>query len=181
MKRKTLTVAASIVCGTALILLGAWIFIIFKSYSYKGQIATISQELKTKSSENVYLTSLKTTLREAKSEAESIDKRFVSEEEVPSFITMLEDKASDLGVKVDFGSINLEEGEILDGKLKLQISGSGTWENVMNFIVLLDSLPYASTIEEMRLHNPSAMSETGDVTGEWKFNVNLTQGLGKKI
>jgi Tfp pilus assembly protein PilO len=181
MKRKTLTVAASVVCGTALVLLGAWIFIIYKSYSYKSQIATVSQELKTKSSENVYLTSLKTTLREAKSEAESIDKRFVSEEEIPSFITMLEDEASDLGVKVNFGSINLEEGEILDGKLKLQISGSGTWENVMGFIVTLDSLPYASTIEEMRVYNPSAMSETGEITSEWKFNVNLVQGLGKKI
>ncbi len=181
MKRKTLTIAASVVCGTALVLLGAWIFIVYKSYSYKSQIATISQELKTKSSENVYLTSLKTTLREAKNEAEAIDKRFVSEENVPAFITMLEDKATDLGVKVDFGSINLEEGQILDGTLKLQISGSGTWENVMRFIVMLDSLPYASTIEEMRLHNPSDFSEKGNVTSEWNFNVNLKQGLGKKI
>jgi Tfp pilus assembly protein PilO len=181
MKSKTLIIAASVICGTAVVLLGAWVFITYKSYSYKSQIAAITQNIQSRSSEDSYLISLKTTLREAKDEAESIDKRFVPKEEVPSFITMLEDKAAKLGVKVDFGSINIEEGETLDGVLKLQISGSGTWSSVTEFIVTLDSLPYAATIEEMRIDNPSATSETAEVTSEWRFNINLKQQLGKKI
>ena len=181
MKSKTLMVAATIVCSTAVVLFGAWAFIAYKSFSFKRQIATISKELDTKSSQDSYLTSLKNTLRDSKVEMDSIDKRFVMKEGVPAFITMLENKAAELGVKVDFGSINIEEGEILDGTLKLQIAGSGTWTAVTNFIVALDSLPYASTIEEMRIYNPSAMSEKAEITSEWKFNVNLKQYLGKKI
>lgn len=181
MKSKTLLAAASIVCGTALVLFGAWTYTVYKSFSFRNQAATISMNLQSKSSQDFYLTSLKNTLRDSKTEADLIDKRFVSKEGVPAFITMLENKAAELGVKVDFGSINIEEGEVLDGTLKLQISGSGTWNAVTDFIVALDSLPYASTIEEMRISNPTAMSETAQVTPEWKFNVNLKQYLGKKI
>jgi hypothetical protein len=181
MKTKSLILAASIICATAAMLFGAWVFIVYKSYSYKNQIATISEGIKTRSSEDSFLISLKSTLREAKNETQAIESRFILKEEVPSFITMLENKADTIGVKVDFGSINIEEGEVLDGTLKLQITGSGDWSEVTDFIVMLDSLPYAATIEEIRIYNPSVMSESEEAVSDWKFVVSLRQYLGKKI
>ena len=184
MKTKTLIAAASVICGIALLIFGAWAFIVYKSYSYKSQIAAISEEIKSRSSEDSYLISLRNTLRDAKAEAGTLEKRFISEEEIPAFITMLEDRAATLGAKVDFGAITVkksEEGALLDGTLELQITGSGTWGSATEFIVSLDSLPYASTIEEMRVYNPTAMSETAEPGAEWRFNVNLLQYLGKKI
>lgn len=184
MKTKALIAAASIICGIAALILGAWAFVAYKSYSYKSQIAVISEGIRSRSSEDSYLISLRNTLREAKAEAEALEDRFISEEEIPAFITMLEEKAAGLGVKVDFGAIIVkrsEEEALLEGTLELQVSGSGTWGSVTEFIVALDSLPYASTIEQMRLYNPTAMSETAEQGTEWRFNVDLRQYLGEKI
>jgi Tfp pilus assembly protein PilO len=184
MRTNTLIAATSTICGIALFLLGAWAFIAYKSFSYKSQIATISEEIRSKSSEDSYLISLRSTLREAKDEAETIERRFISEENVPAFITMLEEKAASFGVKVDFSGINVKKSEeeaLLEGVLALQMTGSGTWSAVTAFIVSLDSLPYATTIEEIRVSNPTVASETAEPAADWKFNVSLKQYLGKKI
>lgn len=184
MRTKTLATATTIICGIAAILLGAWAFVAYKSYSYKNQIATISEGIKSKSSEDSYLISLKSTLREAKDEAEALDNRFISEEEIPAFITMLEDKAAAIGTRVDFGAITVKKSDdesVLGGMLELQITGSGSWGSVTEFIAAIDSLPYASTIEEVRVNNPAVMSEAPEPNAEWKFNISFRQYLGKKI
>ncbi len=63
------------------------------------------------------------------------------------------------------------------------MSGTGTWSKVIDFVSTLDSLPYASKIEEVNFTRSGANMEAGTSTDGkaveplWNFNLDLAQNL----
>ncbi len=159
-----------------LVVLAAWIFLIYKSSQISGGIASIAEEARNRNSESTYASTVRNTLRNSKDALLRIENRFVTEEGVPEFINILEDKAAQVGVRADFGSINVEptKGDSPYPQLRVKMSGSGRWEKIVGFISTLDALPYISRIESVNFIKMGSTDEK-NATTSWSFNLELIQ------
>ena len=174
---KTALVAFSLVF---LALAAAWGFLVFWSYSFKGDIERAAEEERQKSSEGSYLASLRTLMREEKGDIDAIGSIFIHEEEIPAFVESLEKKASEAGVDAGLGSLSLGSGD--EGSnivpLSIGIAGRGSWGNLMRFIASLDSLSTASKIDGVLLSKiESSSPETKEVV--WNARIDFTQYVEK--
>lgn len=146
-------------------LLAAWVFTAYQSRSFFNEVKVIETESKSKSSERSYLLTVKNILRDSSTELASINARFINGEQVPEFITALENEIGATGVKGDFQSITFE------GKnLVANLIGTGSWNQVIDLIATLDKLPYAMSIRNLKL---SKMSGTED--DMWKFGMEINE------
>lgn len=164
-----------------IVVLAAWIFLIYKSSHISGSIAFIAEEARNRSSESTYVSTVRNTLRDSKDALTAIENRFVAEESVPEFINVLEDKAAQVGVRTDLGSINVEpaKGDAPYPQLRVKMSGNGRWEKVVGFISTLDALPYVSRIEHVNFIKMGSSDEK-NATTSWSFNLELIQYIKEK-
>jgi hypothetical protein len=152
-------------------LLGGWIFLAYKSRSYRNELSTIEAEARNKSSENSYLISVKSVLRDSKEDIDVINSRFLHKDSLPEYINLLEGKVAEAGIKADFGSINADQKTF-----SVRMTGSGSWEKVIDFIAVIDSLPYASKIDNIGIQMNGG-SQDANAAQVWNFTLSLTQYL----
>jgi hypothetical protein len=153
--------------------LAAWIFVVEQSFSHKSEVTIIEREAKQKSEESSYLISIKSALREAKDDIDLIRARFIDKDAIPDYISLLEGKAAASDIQVDFGAIDVD-----DKSLSIRMSGSGTWGDVVDFISVVDSMPYVSRIDGLNLNKSNGQSTT--TAAIWNFNLHLVQYLDIK-
>ena len=132
----------------------------------KSDIALISAQAQESSTRAAYLLSLKGTLSDLKGNLAVINSRFVTNDGIPTVIDDIEARAANAGVKVDVGSVNLDDATdpTAPRALRLHVSGSGSWKNVMSFISTVESLPYTAQVSGLD------MSVSARV---WSFNTDL--------
>jgi Tfp pilus assembly protein PilO len=182
MKSHRTSLVTVIILGILVVaLLGAWIFFGYKASSYKKEIALLATEAKNKSALDAYLSSVRNALRDSKSDLAIIKSQFITKDEIPEFINLLESKASKSGVRADFSSININTDETSREVLKIKITGTGDWNNVTDFISTLDSLPYASHIGSINLNKISGAPQDKTIALTWGFSMELSQYLETKI
>lgn len=157
-----------------LVLLSAWAFLMYESGSLHTKIVEIALEAEDKSFESTYSSSVRNTLREAKADLSLIDQRFVEKDLVPEFINVLEQKGDASGAQVNLGSINVEPGAPY-GLLKIRMTGSGTWEQMLSFVSVLDSLPYVLRIDNLSFTKRGIGTTGAQATTSWGFNLDIVQ------
>ncbi len=164
-----------------LALLGVWVFLIYKTSALSNEITLIAAEARNRNSQSTYASAIRNTLRDSKDDLATIDNRFVNEDNVPEFINVLEDKAAQIGVKTNFGSINVEpaRGDSPYPQLRVKMTGSGVWEKVVGFVSTLDALPYVARIENVNFIKVGSNDEK-NATTTWSFNVELVQYIKEK-
>jgi Tfp pilus assembly protein PilO len=177
MKLKTpYTFFVAILLVIVLGLFGAWCFFVYRSSALRGEIAALQSASDEVSAKESKLISLKNVMRDSKDDIDLISSRFIAKDDIPKFIDMLETDAQGANVKADLSSINLEDGEPSAIRaLKVHVSGSGSWKDSVGFIALIESLPYALSVDSLSL------SKTGDSgknkSDTWNWNADITASV----
>lgn len=164
-----------------LAIMGVWGFLIYKTGKTSSEISLIGTEARNKNSESSYISAVRNTMRDSKEELAKIDGRFVSEDSVPEFINVLEDRAAQTGIRADLGSINVEPArdDVPYPLLRVKMAGSGRWEKIVGFISTLDALPYVTRIENVTFIKASD-NGSKSATTTWSFNLDLVQYIKEK-
>ncbi|MEK7607928.1 MAG: hypothetical protein AAB484_03365 [Patescibacteria group bacterium] len=166
---------------TVFLLFSLWVFLIYKSYFYRGGVARISEETSSKQNRDSYLASIRNVLRRTEGGFEVIERRFIKENDVPTFIKFLEGQAEIFRVKADLNGITLDP--VLKNSifriLRIRVNGSGYWEDAISFVHALDMMPYETRIDRVSF---SKLPETiGDLKipktskPSWSVVVDISQ------
>lgn len=133
-------------------------FFMYSIYSLDSETASLIAEAQDLSKKSQQLASVRTVLRESSALLEDIDDIFVAEDFVSSFIDSLESLATTYNVTISIGSINIEPiPNMTETKqLRIRVSGSGNWEDVVSFSASLESLPRAVSIQTFSLSKDTA-------------------------
>lgn len=107
-------------------------------------------------------------LQQIEGEQRVIEKFFLSEDDIPDFISLLEDEARSINVLSEVKSVQVQgEG---DEVIAIELSVEGTWERINHYTSLLEHLPYRMDIEETSLVR-------GFEEGVWRASYTLTSPL----
>lgn len=170
--RSTYTSISVLFAVIALTCAVAWIYIVRESYSMKIEIATTETNIENSTTRNEYLSSLKNVLENSKTDLALIDGKFISKDEIPGLIDLIDGKAQDLGVTLSVGSLNFDEtATTFPRELKIHATGSGAWGSDIKFISYLESLPYASKINNLMLTAQKGVSKDG--SNSWNFSADI--------
>ncbi|MEN9621810.1 MAG: Pilus assembly protein PilO [Candidatus Parcubacteria bacterium] len=171
---KTYIVTLSVLGTLTLLTLGLWIFLIMKSSSLKSESLAVESDILARTSEGAYFNSIRNVLKGSKPYLETIDSRFIDKDSVPQFIDLLETKSLEAGINSDFSSIDIGAQNGSEGLLRIRITGTGTWSNIISFIATLESLPYASKIESLSFAKPNIKESI------WSFSLDFTENISEK-
>lgn len=142
--------------------MGAWIFIVYRSFSLKADIAILSVQADEVQARDARTQSLKVALRDSRASITLINNRFVTKDGAPAFIDLLEVRAREAGVKVELDSLNFDQ------TLRVHILGTGSWRNNVGYLSLLESLPYAIRVDNL------SFSKIGPQSTGWSMSLDLT-------
>ncbi len=141
--------------------IAAWGFLLYKSFSLRGDIAAISTQADSAQARDAKTLSLKSALRESRDSVAVINGRFVTKDGIPAFIDLLEAKGDEVGVQVSLDSINLDQN------LHIHVVGSGSWKAAVSYVSVLESLPYSIAIDNL------ALSKIDGSGGRWNIGLDL--------
>lgn len=167
-------VIISVLGFITMIALSSWIFLAIKSNSLHKEALAIHAEILKNKTDATYLNSIRTALKNSKSDIALLEKRFINPDEVPQFIDLLESKASAVGVKADFGSIDIHHDETSNGTLRIRMTAIGSWNTVTTYINTLESLPYALNVDSV------VLSKSDNKNSTWNVGMELIQYLAEK-
>ena len=170
----TITALSLLVLSSA----AAWAYLAHKGNAYKSEIASITAEIKKESDKETSLLSIRLALREEKEDVDLINGQFIDKENIPAFITSLENLATTTGVKAVINSVNLPDSKDKIVPLRIDISGSGLWENVVRFAATLDSYPKASRLENLSFAKGSRQDDDKGAP-LWNFNASFIQYIAQ--
>jgi len=93
----------------------------------------------------------------------------VAKEEAVSFIELLEKTGESIGVGVDIASVREVEiaGSTAFARLSLALTATGAWPRVIQFLGLLELLPYEATITQV------VVSKSEKQAGQWSLSLSL--------
>lgn len=174
-KKHTLILSALSIA--ALLVLCLWVFLYIKGTSIKAEALAVESDIAAKRNDETYLASVHNALKNSKADIASIDARFINKDGIPAFIDLLESKISHAGIKADVGSIDIATDANGSEVLRLHITGTGSWENVLSFITALESLPTASKAESVTFQKTN---DTDVKNTTWSFGVDFIQYLSNK-
>lgn len=104
-----------------------------------------------------------------------IDSFFVGKDGVVDFITKLENIAVAQNVRIDISSVNIEPSEnAYFENLVLSIIYTGSWENILNYAKVIDTLPYALTTHTLNLEEVRKETNEGGVRIEWRGSQKIS-------
>jgi len=156
-----------------------WVFIIIESYSYRSEIIRISDEIKSATDRDSYLSSIRNVLRGTEGDVSAIESRFIGEDDVPGFIEFLERRARDIGIKAELTGINLDPvvKNSIFRVLHVRINASGSWQEAISLINALDMMPYAMNIDHVSLSKAPNISTDSKVlpNSVWNIVIDISQ------
>lgn len=91
----------------------------------------------------------------------------VSEDRIVDFIEKLESIGVDSKTVVDVSSIDSNKDKVV-----AKISVKGSWSGVMTALMLLENLPFATSISDIRLDTIGALSGESS-SGTWNLYMNI--------
>lgn len=131
------------------------IFAITTTNNQIDKIIEIKKEIITESATARNLSDTKKKISELMIIDERINSILIQEDKIVNFISMVEQQSEELGVsiriqKVDFNGFDDVNNKQL-GELEMNFQVDGTWQQVTNFLNVVESLPYVVNIESLRL------------------------------
>ena len=111
-------------------------------------------------------------LQSTKDDRALISSFFIKEKDIISFITDLEKNAAQVGVKLTTNQLATvasstdASGVAVPPVLLIGVSFSGSRQDTLNFVALLENIPYQKTITDVSLSNADASTWKADVKFE---------------
>jgi Tfp pilus assembly protein PilO len=140
------------------------------------QISRLEDDIIVKQEQIVEDTSLKATLEQTEKDRNRIFSYFVHEEEVADFISTIERLGKSAGTAVEINSVADEKSADDLGSLTLSLLSRGTWQDTINFLAMLENLPYKVTVDDSTFD--ASRSEKGVVL--WSMHATLKAITAKK-
>jgi len=142
----------------------------FEKASYALNSAEISYEQKDK------IQTTAQNVEELEPQIEKINSYFVESDDVVGFINLLEQKAKGQGTSIETTDVSIEEalGDLLYGEvLKISLTVKGSWNNVMQYLNLVESLPYDIWITNTNLALKRNTDSENDNLYHWEADLTL--------
>lgn len=172
-RNKTFTLVVWGLCIVALSLGGFFLYLIV---SRDKEVNTLALEARELIKKDEQLSSVRIALRESSDTLEKIDDVFINEDEISSFIDSLETLASDYGVSISIGSISVEAipNISVSKQLRIRISSSGSWRNLVSFMAQLETLPKAVVVQKFALNKDTSSTESKNTTRPWNATFDIS-------
>lgn len=184
MKNKTNSSLILAVC-IALITIGGF----FYGVSYVDGLSMKTAELKSEVEVNQikisHIQSVNKSAEKTSEDAIKIGNHFIKSNGSIDFVSQVESVATDFSLKYNTNSIENIEHDMLtsQGKdlLKISMTLSGGWSNILKFISYIESLPYSVRIEKVDLAAEGAVSAVAENTiavatknPSWKLSITFS-------
>lgn len=158
---------------TSIILIAVLIIdfvLIYKIDKKYDEIVESKKSIVSESSRFNSLTDVKNKTQELTKIQNRIDDILISESNAVSFIGLIEDIAEQSGSTMNISKADFKDSEDEDdlGALDLTFKVTGSWEEVTNFLKMIESLPYLININSVRFS--VIQSEEGSV---WSVDFGL--------
>lgn len=126
-----------------------------KTAELKGDIE--SKQIKINHIQNVNKSAEKTS-----EDGVKILNYFIKPDGAIDFVSSVESTAGDFSLKYNTNSIDNVENDVLGGQgkdlLKMSMTLSGSWKNILKFLTYVESLPYAVQVERVELSSTSPIA-----------------------
>lgn len=151
MKKRSITTLTSAILLNVVILVV--LGLIFYEVRHKNQqISSVQNEISFESKKIDRLKNLQTLVETTSGDRELLDHYFLSKDNLVEFISLVEQLAKDAGVKVGLDNVGEEESENSQYlNLRMNISTSGSWSDVLRYIAMLENLPYVVKLDNFIL------------------------------
>ncbi|MBL7045136.1 MAG: hypothetical protein ISR98_00855 [Parcubacteria group bacterium] len=126
----------------------------------------------------VKLRSVKDLIKDTQENRLKLDTYFVVDDKIVNFIEEIEELSRDVGVDTEVVSVNVDEGKAnnISELLKLDLNIEGKWEDVFQFITLIEKMSFKISVSQASLQviydNESKIS-----SGIWKgfLSINVVK------
>ncbi len=155
------------------ILLYGWFFLNIKSRIETARLdlakATFSAGQQSK------FDAINHTLTELSEYTDAIDSFFIRNDDVVLFIDTIERLGTESGLIITTQDVSVTPHRTYGEEVTMSIVTSGSWQETLNFIHLLEALPYRIDIHQTKLTKQTSGSE-GDTygTGYWKTTITFS-------
>lgn len=161
-----------------LVVIAVFLALFFTIKSKNQHISLLRNNIELETKKSADFQSLK-KFSEGTAEARSkIDSIFVGKDGMVDFLGYLESIIKSAGAQAEISSINLEEARDVKNDsyeiIKIRGEAIGSWSSVYRALTLLDSLPFAVSINAAEIHKFSAGDVKSTKTkGGWSGNFEL--------
>ncbi len=148
-----------------LVLIIGYVYFLFIIFKINNEQRILGKEVQLQVKKDEHFRAIKKILADTRSERLELNTRFVSKEGVVSFIEKIESLSSVAGASVDIQSVNIIDAKSKAGYewLELSVDVSGTWDEVYYLISLVEHLPMAASLFDVRI----VYSNTDDGKEVW--------------
>ncbi len=162
--------------------------LIFGVYYIKSKTTHIHElvsKVELNSNNGLLIQTIKSSQNATTSEISELENISLSKDKLVNFIEMLEQMAKEIGLKVQIVSVSAEENSDKDKtdaqKVNIKIETTGSWKPTIQFVHLIENLPYRTIINSSDLSvdkNGTASVIVGTSTevskSSWKSNLSIT-------
>ncbi len=134
-----------------------------------GQSSLILEQSAQADMRRANLQTFKKTLEETANKRSELDALFLTPEDVIDFIGNIEGWGTAIGVKTTLSGLREEGGK----SLSFSVQAEGTFERVMNFIELLENIPYDAHINSVNLVNQGGGDSKSGSSWRGTFSVRV--------
>jgi hypothetical protein len=155
--------------------------VFFISIKNKNEsVSLVINEVDIAIEKEVKLKSVKSLIEDIEDEREKLDIYFVDDEEVIDFIENIEDLAGDTGVGVEVMSVDISDDRnntpqqnSISELLLLSLKVEGSWDDLFQFILLVEGLPFKIDISKVNIEAIYSSGEKKESSGNWKGLLSL--------
>lgn len=161
MKNKTSTSLIVVILITLSALAGLFYMITYVE-SLSEKTAEIRSDIEVKQIKIKHIQGINKSAEKTSEDGAKVMSYFIKSDGAIDFVSLVESTASDLSLKYNTNSIENISNDILasQGKdiLKLSMTLSGGWKNILKFLLYIESLPYAVRVEKVELKSEGAVA-----------------------
>lgn len=122
---------------------------------------------------NKSLTSVKNLMKDTKKEREQLSRFFVEPNGAVDFIESIESFVKITGVKTEIETVSVEflknKKTSNFEKFRISLKTEGSWNDTIHFLNLLETLPYQTSFDNIKLDQVSNESSYGDKENKERF------------
>lgn len=118
-------------------------------------------------------------IRELEPDIQKIESYYVGADDVVGFINLLEQKASEQNVAIETKDVSIDAGEsLVYGEIVgVSFTVKGDWNNVMQYINLVETLPYNIQTKSVNLtleeNDEVELKDGEEAVFHWEANITL--------
>lgn len=128
--------------------------VVFRSIKHKNEHAyAVSEILSEKMFQKENFDKLQNVVNENKEQREKISSFLVDTTKIDEFVGMLEDLGAKVGTDLTVGSVEVPKGK--KNLVSIDLSSKGSFNNIMKLVVLLQNIPYETSVNKVYLNKNS--------------------------